>query len=590
MTAEESSALDLILNEAPEALRGQVNDALAAYANPSRGPQDDFTKATKLRGAFTSIQDWLLGQVLPNLNEAQWLFLCTGSLGDRAMAVKGGAPLEVQLLPDGLHEALEKARAEKTSRPPWGAVILDFEDRVMAIARGELVGMDQTGKRRGKPQKVLGGDHLKVKVQNRLDNLVFKVKELLNQLDNTLGGFLALREEQVIKGVKLNVEALKKFTALAANSAPRSEQEAKFLASVGDKVASIAQSIGGIGSQLESVGSALCSTTVELGSKFGDLKATMEERDKLAAGGEAGLKGMFDPDTITFIRRDADTLAEFMVRASEAAENKVPFSTSRILVKEQWSGFEGARGEDCIATVPGVVKAIEKIGSIHINVFPKDMDGHYIIPPILIEPVRNYIEWFDDRLAISLVSGEAPKKGPKVSFTPLEMEVLRTCGVYLSKDPLYDYRGELNAGTFIGDYSGKVEKRTTVKWAGENKKFSMASTSEVVDGASRAEAVQDYIDCVFAFANGIQPPMKLSKRKIAVILRYCLIESIERTVALTLMNVAQHEPNEAKETILKHVRKEDEARAMVNKAFNDPQVAKLLGDRDFFVTRLFGKA
>jgi len=579
-------AYGLVIDDAEPELQKQVSEALATYAAPSRGPQDDLMKATKLKGAYTAIQDWLLGQVLPALNEAQWLFLSTGALGDR---IPLGAQGTAELLPEGTYAMLEASRNAKAQRPPWAAVILDFEDRVNAIAKGELVGMDQSGKRRGKPTKVLGAEHFKGKVQNRLENAVFEVKELLSQVEIALGTFAPLREETVFRGAKINLEVLKKFTAIASNTVSRTEAEAKFLASAGEKTSGLITSMNTLGQSLTQAGSVLATSTDSLSSKIYELKGALEEKERLEKGEDIAAGGMFDSDTITSIRHDADTLAQFMVRAAEASESKVSFTGSRVLVKEQWQTLEGAKPADCIATVTSVVAALEKIAKIHVNVFPRDPDGHLMLPTILIEPIRNYIEWFDDRLAIALVSGETPKRGPKVSLTPLEVHILRMCGVFLSKDPLYDYRGEMNIGTFIGDYSGKTEKKTSVKWSGENKKFSMASTSEVVDGASRAEAVQDYIDCVFAFANGLQPPMKLSKRKVAVILRYCVIESVERTIALTLMNVAQHEPNEAKETILKHIKKEEEARAAVIKCFKDPQLARVLGDQDFFVNRMFGK-
>jgi len=56
------------------------------------------------------------------------------------------------------------------------------------------------------------------------------------------------------------------------------------------------------------------------------------------------------------------------------------------------------------------------------------------------------------------------------------------------------------------------------------------------------------------------------------------------------MHVAQADPQEAKFTILKHVKNEDQAKEIVMKAFEDPTVAKVCGDRDFFLTRVFGKA
>ena len=229
-------AYGLVIDDAEPELQKQVSEALATYAAPSRGPQDDLMKATKLKGAYTAIQDWLLGQVLPALNEAQWLFLSTGALGDR---IPLGAQGTAELLPEGTYAMLEASRNAKAQRPPWAAVILDFEDRVNAIAKGELVGMDQSGKRRGKPTKVLGAEHFKGKVQNRLENAVFEVKELLSQVEIALGTFAPLREETVFRGAKINLEVLKKFTAIAANTVSRTEAEAKFLASAGEKTSGL---------------------------------------------------------------------------------------------------------------------------------------------------------------------------------------------------------------------------------------------------------------------------------------------------------------------------------------------------------------
>jgi len=37
----------------------------------------------------------------------------------------------------------------------------------------------------------------------------------------------------------------------------------------------------------------------------------------------------------------------------------------------------------------------------------------------------------------------------------MEVQVLRLCALYLTKDPIYDYRGDVKTGTFMGDYMGK---------------------------------------------------------------------------------------------------------------------------------------
>ena len=86
--------------------------------------------------------------------------------------------------------------------------------------------------------------------------------------------------------------------------------------------------------------------------------------------------------------------------------------------------------------------SLKKICSIHTNAFPKDEDGNYMIPPILIEPIRNYVDFLEDRFIMGFVTGEPGKKGAKVSFSPIDFQIMKAVGMYLAKDPIYDYRGE----------------------------------------------------------------------------------------------------------------------------------------------------
>lgn len=586
--SDRSQAMEEILDGAPDDVREQLYDALVFYSAPARGIQEEISRAGRLRGAYNAILNWLFSQVLPDLNDAQWLFLSTGLLESTAIfAGKDGKELRVDMVPPEIYDYVAEARASRNARPSWATPILDFEDRVRAIAKGELTPLDPAQTRRRKAAKPIGSEQFREKTASRIESLVADLKETIGGLESRTGDFAAMRDEQVMKSLKLNLEAARKFVLLAGRSGGLSEQEAKFFSSVREKLKGISKPIVDFGVQMEALGRELSGRGRALDGKFGELKARLDDLARLEKG-EVSSSMAYDPDTVNAIRRDQDTLAQFAVHGAEVSDDKVGYSTSRILVKEQWRDREDGV-QACIASVPAVAGAVEKISKIHVNVFPRDEDGSLIIPPILIEPIRNYVEFFDDRLVMGFVSGETPRKGPKVSFDPVEMQVLRACGHYLCKDQLYDYHGELNVGTFIGDYSGKVEKKTMVKWVGEEKKFSMASTSQVVDSASRTEAVNDYMDCIFAFANGINPPQKLSRRKIGVILRYCLIESVERTVALILMHIAQSEPAEARAAIAKFAKGEEEARNLVRKAFGDPQVSKICGDLDFILKRIFGR-
>ncbi len=586
---ESNLAIEEILEGAPDEVRKQLYDALTFYATPGRGIQDEISRAGRLRGAYNAILNWLFSQVLPDLNDAQWLFLSTGLLEARAVFPgKDGNETAVDLVSSKTYEYLAEARASRHARPPWAAPILDLEDRIRAIAKGELTPLDPAQGRRRKAAKPIGSQQFREKTVSRIESLAAGLKETIGALENRAGEFEAIRSEQVMKNLKLNLEAARKFVLLAGRSGNLTEQESKFFSSVREKLRGITRPVADLGAQLQTLGRELGERANAMEGKLTDLKSRLDDLARLETG-EVSASMAFDPDTINAVRRDQDTLAQFAVHGAEASENKVGYSASRILVKEQWQDDEGGC-EDRIASVPAVVAAIEKISKIHVNVFPRDEDGSLLIPPILIEPIRNYVEFFDDRLVMGLVSGESPRKGPKISFSPVEMQVLKACGHYLGKDQLYDYHGELNVGTFIGDYSGKVEKKTMVKWVGDEKKFSMASTSQVVDGASRTEAVNDYMDCIFAFANGLNPPQKLSRRKIGVILGYCRIESVERTVALILLHVAQLEPAAARSAIMRYARSEGDAKDLVRKAFADPQVSKICGEQDFFLAKIFGRS
>src|SRR5689334_12028812 len=410
--------LDEVLGGSPDEIDEQLREAVAQMAQPSRGPSEDAMRAAKLRGAFTVVTDWLLAKRVPNLSDVQWLFLSTGAAATAVRVEGAGAPASFELIPQAVYDYLKAQRAAKAARPAWAAPVLDVEDRIRAIARGELVGMDAAQSRRRKPGKPIGADQMKDKVRGRLEGLGGEARQAVSQAEAALAAFAALREDKILAGLKLNVEVLKKYAQIAGAPGTRNEGELKFLASVNDKLATLSQSIAGTGAAIEKAGADLGARGKALESRLADLRSSREELERLEAGATEDVEdAAYDVDTIAAIRKDADTIASFAVKAAESADNKNAWSGARILLKAHWEGF-GVPAQECLATVPAVVAALEKIGKIHVNVFPKDADGQFVIPPILIEPVRNFVEFFDDRIVLSVVSGEAPRKGPKVSLTP----------------------------------------------------------------------------------------------------------------------------------------------------------------------------
>lgn len=298
---------------------------------------------------------------------------------------------------------------------------------------------------------------------------------------------------------------------------------------------------------------------------------------------------LFDPVVVAQIRTDIDTTNNVSVRAADTSPMRVPFSAARVLLSKQLP--DQGNPADNLCTPASVVAALEKILKIHTNLFNRDWEGKHIIPTILIEPLRNFVDFFEDRFIMSFVSGETVRKGPVMNFNPVEVQVLRLCALYLTKDPIYDYRGDVRTGTFMGDYMGKVEKETKVKWTGSDKKFSLAATQSMQDEASRDDAIADYIDFMNAVSNGIAPNPKLSKRRLAILLRYVLFDKVEKNIAGIMKMVAQTDPAEAKTAILFFAKDNiDVAKDLIKTAVKvDPLVSKMFSDNaDFAIMRVFG--
>jgi len=115
-------------------------------------------------------------------------------------------------------------------------------------------------------------------------------------------------------------------------------------------------------------------------------------------------------------------------------------------------------------------------------------------------------------------------------------------------------------------------------------------SAELVDAASRDDAVQDYMDFMFNALNGLGPPPKMSKRKINVLLRYATVKSIENNVKLLLTYVAQSEPTEVRDTILKYTnRNYEQSKEMVRACVKeDAMVQRILGNNpEMVIAKIF---
>jgi len=575
-------------------VRKQVEDSMYFFFDEEdTSAQGEKSRADKLRNAFNNLYMFLVTNKLNDLNAEQMVFLCSGALDEKLVMVFDGQQHEMQILPPNVYPQVLK---DMTAPVEEGAEFPVFHTlaRFTALAKGDLlvfdIGEDRKKALRNSPQDI---KRARDEWRRKADQMRREIGVAVNQLDIFHPKFMAAINDNALKNVKMSLELMKKVSGAWNRGDAATPQEKAiikaFEGKMGDAGAGMAKWADDVTTQLK----ALSENAQVVAEKWqGVVKAQAEIDKSDNAGGPVVAKTgpLFDGDAIMGIKKDVDTTISVSVRAAESSPLKVPFSASRIMVDNQFQ--EGENAVDRICTPQSVTAALQKITAIHTNVFPKDEQGRFIMPPIVLEPLRNFVDFFEDRFIMSVVSGEAARKGPFVSFSPVELQVMRMCALWLTKDPIYDYRGDIKTGTFMGDYVGRIEKSTKVKWTGQDKKFTLAATQSMADAASRDDALIDYVDFVFAMANGTSPNPKLSKRKICVLLRYVMFDKLEKNVAGILRMVVQQEPEEAKDTIMHFAKdKVDVAKDMIKAAMQiDPQTSKMYSDNaEFAIQKVFGR-
>lgn len=575
-----------------DAVRKIMEDALLFYTDETdTSASGEKAKSDKLRNAYNELVKFLILNKLNDLNNAQKVFLCTGAVGDVVQYEKGGQTQELVLIPKEVYDVLERSVQGSAEDSPFP--VFTVLDKFTAIAKGELLALDMSEDRkkalRNSPQDQ---KRIRDEWRRKADQLKREIQAAANQLEIFLPKLMATFGESAIKNVKVSLEVIRKVAAGWGRGEAATPQEKAVVQALEGKIGDAGLGLVKWAQEVQTQLGPIMENAQNVSDRYQNLQRALAEMEKVGQGGGPVERTgpLFDAETISKIRTDVDTTNSVSVRAADASPLRVAYSASRVLVNKQF--LEGEDPLQRLCTRQAVTAALEKITKLHVNVFPKDSDGNYIIPPFCIEPLRNFVDFFDDRFIMAFVSGEQPRKGPFVSFSPVELQVLRACGLYLTKDPIYDYRGEVKRGTFMGDYVGRIEKQTKVKWTGQEKKFSLATTQSMQDTASREDALNDYMDFLFAVANSTAPPPKLSKRKIAVLFKYVLFEDMNKTVAGILKMVAQQEPAEAKEVLNYFTKEKPEvAKQMIASAMkSDPQASKLFSDNpDFAFNRIFGQ-
>ena len=585
-TTVANEIFDRVLDGASPEVRSIVEDGVKAWGKDSAVVAEKI-KSDRLRKAFDALTRSLLDRI-EGLNDEQMLFLCTGALGDVVDFGEGPINLVDRAFYDGLMAAFKTV----PSMPEEADYIYTAWDRARMIATDDLYALDpQTaGKRRPKKEAAAGGV---VDPKLAREQALGKRNAMVKELDAALPVFEKLFD--AAKSVDMEpgsqaLELMKKFVAQASGREPEPQGNAKM-----DMDRNILNASNTVKKVAEDAATNLLKVR-QLADKYGpvvlELRKTLRELEGLNAVKTDSMRkkfASFDVDKIGKIKTDFGYTAGFVGATAEAAANRVAMSGSRVLLNAHMQMDQDPL-KNQIATPENVHAAMQKLLKIHINAFPQSPSGAYNIPPIILEPIRNVVDWLDDRFVMSVVSGEQVKKGPNFSLNPVEAQVMRAIGMYISKDSIYNFRGEQNAGTFMGEYSGKMEKSAKVVFAGADKKMTMVASAKQVDSAGRETAVTDYIDFVFAIFNGLGPNPKLSKRRIAILLRYVILQDLQFTVILMLRYAAQTELGEVRESILKHTQNNyTEAKRLVEESWKDIQVPRILGPKPTqFMSKMFG--
>jgi hypothetical protein len=579
---------DRVLDGVSPEVRSIVEDGIKAYVKDAaqNASFTDKVKSDRLRKAFDSLSRALIDRI-EALNDQQMLFFCTGAIADEVTLP--GEPT-AKLLDRGIYDQLMEIFKRTVDLPEEMDYILTSWDRARMIALDELVALDPqaTGKRR--PKKVEGAAEdpkaMREAATARKNQLVAELDTALPVIDKLFESFKTADSTPGSQAL----ETIHHFLDQASGKSKAAEGAAKLdldrnILTAGDNLKKFAETQATVLLKLRELSSKHTPQLLELRKTLRELEGlsqikTDSLRKKFAS---------FDIDKIALIKRDWGYTGAFVAATAESAATRVSMSGSRILLNDHLQ-MDNDPVHNQICSPEKVHAAMKKILAIHTNLFPRSPSGTPIIPPFILEPIRNTVDWMDDRFVMALVSGEPAKKGPNFSLDPVEHQVMKACGMYLSKDSIFNFRGEQNTGTFMGEYSGKVEKSAKVVFAGADKKMTMVASAKQVDSAGRDQAIGDYIEFVFNIFNGLGPNPKMSKRRIAVLLRYAIIQDLQNTVILMLRYAGQTEMAECRDSILKHTNNNYPlAKKLVEDSWNDPQIPRILGPKPTqFMQKMFG--
>ena len=554
--------------------------------------------STKLRTAWLELMKCLLRERFDMLNPQQQLFLMTGAVAD-SVTVKdsAGEKLCLQLLSNSLYEALLEEFTNQIVAPAW---ILNPTNRIHILASGQLKPFDsnRSGRYSGEALQVAGNQTAATgsadpqqleqeysrcrQLQQEVGQRTRRLVEVLasENLGPVMQGLMHPANE--LKRLSQDGQALASLSALDLGKAPKQHDSIARLRRLSEQFASASADLER--SQIE---------LLESMDSVAGLARRLQDGPAVAgsAAAPADVVVVLDEKARKLVESDWSSAASFVNQTLINDAKRSAWSSARVLLDEQLEKFSDPK-RDCLLTVSALHASMEAMLRLHINCFPLDGNGQPVIPAVYIEPGVGMLKWMDDRYIASFVQTEPGRQGSELSLSGTDIAALRIMGLFLARGDIFNYRGERVSDSFMAEYAGHIEQKAVVKFTGASKKLSYGTSTEEKDGASREDAVVDYIDFIFAVSNGLPVPKKISPRKIGIILKYCVLKDVWYTSCLIMRLVAPSDMELARHTLLKlaHDHKVHAIELLRHAIESDPQVgSRYRNDAAHAAKEVFGK-
>ncbi|MCB1218582.1 hypothetical protein KDL44_14450 [bacterium] len=560
-SASNNQHFKLLLEGVPREIAAKFGEAFVELAEQRQGSAAA-DAPTRLRSAWLELLKFLLKERSALLNPQQQLFIFSGVLADSVTVRDGkGETLDVPLLEPALHAALLEGFGPAQPAVPW---IMSPLVRMHILATQQLKPFDanRSGRYSGEalslplapaqstPAAAAQPDPA------RLEQAYAQCRQLQQEVGLRTRGLVEVLASE-------NLGPVMQGLLHPANEMKRVSQDGLALSGLAQITLTgrppehdSVQRLKRLTEQFDSASSSLAQAQVRL------LEA-IAAAASLARGMEQGSpdlapqaarqsllpKPKLDDNARRSVESDWNATAGFVNQTLLNDAKRSTWSPARVLLNEQLERCQDPL-RDNLLTVAALHDSMQAMLRLHVNCFPQDSEGQPVIPAVFIEPGVGMLKWMDDRFIVSFVQTEAPRPGSELALSGIDIAALRIMGLFLARGDIFNYRGERIADSFMAEYAGHIEQKATVKFTGANKKLSYGTSTEEKDGASREDAVADYIDFIHAVFNGLPVPKRISPRKLGIILKYCVFRDVWYSACLVMRHVAQPDAALAREILL----------------------------------------